>query len=151
MIYVQSRLKKYTIDKEKYRSFVQKILNELDYPDFDISIIFTTNKAIHNLNKQFRNKDKPTDVLSFPHHPTLKAGKRIKVIYDDDKALGDIILSVEYIDNAGPVFGKTLEENIEYLIAHGIAHLLGHDHIKDNEYKVMRRLEERILRTARNN
>jgi probable rRNA maturation factor len=130
---------------------VQNILDELKYSDFDICVLFTTNKIIHQLNKQFRNKNKPTDVLSFPHHPELKAGKRIKAKYDDDKALGDIILSVEYIDKAGPVFGKTLEENIEYLIAHGVAHLLGHDHIQDNEYKVMRRFEERILRAARRN
>ena len=149
MVIVTSRLKKYSLDKSFYAAFVGKMLCELKYDDFDISVTFTTNKAIRELNKKFRKKDKPTDVLSFPHHPHLKAGQRIKVTYDDDKALGDIIISVEYTDIDAKKHGVTLQQRIELLLAHGVAHLLGHDHIEDNEYKVMRRLEERLLRAAR--
>lgn len=149
MVIVSSRLKKHSLDKAFYEVFVEKMLRELKYDNFDISITFTTNKTIRELNKNFRGKDKPTDVLSFPHHPHLKAGQRIKVTHDDDKALGDIIISVEYTAVDAQKHGVTLEQRIELLLAHGVAHLLGHDHIKDNEYKVMRRLEERLLRAAR--
>ena len=125
------------------------MLHELKYDDFDITILFTTNSAIRTLNKTFRNKDKATDVLSFPHHPHLKAGKRIKIVYEDDKALGDIIIAVDYVAQDAIKYGVTLEARIELLIAHGIAHLLGHDHIIDSEFRTMRRLEERLLRAAR--
>lgn len=149
MIIIASRLKKYSIDKAFYKTFVGKMLCELKYDDFDISITFTTDKNIRELNKNFRGKDKPTDVLSFPHHPGLIAGQRIKVRDDDDKALGDIIISVEYTERDAQKHEVSLQQRIELLLAHGIAHLLGHDHIKDSEYKVMRRLEERLLRAAR--
>lgn len=149
MIQIISRLKKYPIDKKRYTAFVLRMLAELKYEDFDLTIMFTTNKVIRELNKNYRNKDKPTDVLSFPHHPGLQAGKRIKVTCDDDKALGDIIISMEYVEKDAQKHGVTLENRLELLLAHGIAHLLGHDHIEDNEYRVMRRLEERLLRAAR--
>ncbi len=149
MVIVTSRLKKHVINKPHLTLFVEKMLNELKYNDFDITILFTTNKAIRVLNKTFRGKDKPTDVLSFPHHPHLKAGQKIKIVYEDDKALGDIIIAVDYVAKDAVKYGVTLEQRIELLIAHGIAHLLGHDHIEDTEYKVMRRLEERLLRAAR--
>jgi len=149
MIIIRSRLKKYVIDKPFYESFVQKILNELNYPDFDVCVLFTNNKTIRSFNKQFRKKDKPTDVLSFPHHTQLKAGQKIKVVYEDDKALGDVMISMEYAEKDAKKLNVPLQSRIELLIAHSIAHLLGHDHIDDNEYKVMRRLEERLLRAAR--
>lgn len=149
MVIVTSRLKKHVINKPHLTLFVEKMLNELKYNDFDITILFTTNKAIRVLNKTFRGKDKPTDVLSFPHHPHLKAGQKIKIVYEDDKALGDIIIAVDYVAKDAVKYGVTLEQRIELLIAHGIAHLLGHDHIEDTEYRVMRRLEERLLRAAR--
>ena len=125
------------------------MLHELKYDGFDITILFTTDSAIRQLNKTFRGKDKATDVLSFPHHPSLKSNKRIKVVHEDDKALGDIIIAVDYVAKDAPNHGATLQQRIELLIAHGIAHLLGHDHIVDSEYRVMRRLEERLLRAAR--
>jgi probable rRNA maturation factor len=149
VVIVTSRLKKHVINKPHLTLFVEKMLSELKYNDFDITILFTTNKAIRELNKTFRGKDKPTDVLSFPHHPHLKAGQKIKIVYEDDKALGDIIIAVDYVAKDAVKYGVTLEQRIELLIAHGIAHLLGHDHIEDTEYRVMRRLEERLLRAAR--
>jgi len=149
VVIVTSRLKKHSIVKPYFTTFVEKMLHELKYDDFDITVLFTTDKAIRELNKTFRHKDKATDVLSFPHHPHLKASKRIKVVYEDDKALGDIIIAADYVAKDAIKYGVTFKERVELLIAHGIAHLLGHDHIEDNEYKVMRRLEERLLRAAR--
>lgn len=149
MVIVVSRLKKHSIDKAYYTRFVEKMLHELRYDGFDITLLFTTNSAIRELNKNFRGKNKATDVLSFPHHPGLPAGKRIKVVYEDDRALGDIIFAVDYIAQDAIKHNVTLQQRIELLIAHGVAHLLGHDHIIDSEYKVMRRLEERLLRAAR--
>jgi probable rRNA maturation factor len=149
VVIVKTRLKKYTLNSAFFKNFIQKMLHELKYDDFDITILFTTNKTIRELNKTFRKKDKATDILSFPRHPDLKAGARIKVHYEDEKELGDIIIAVEYTAEEAKKYGVTLEKRIELLLAHGIAHLLGHDHIKDNEYRVMRRLEERLLRAAR--
>ena len=149
MVNIVSRLKKHPLDRVFYRKFVEKMLHELRYDGFDVSIIFTTNQAIRRLNRDFRGKDKATDVLSFPHHPHLKAGQRIKVAHEDDRAIGDIFIAVDYVVKEAEKYGVTLQQRIELLIAHGVAHLLGHDHIIDSEYRVMRRLEEKLLRAAR--
>ena len=146
MIVIRNTQRKIKVDIERLKEDAQTILNALNYADFDLGILLTNNKTIHTYNLTYRQKDKPTDILSFANYPTLKPGKRIKPLYDDDKNLGDLILCPEYILNDLPRWGKTFEQRLQILLVHGICHLLGYDHETDAEYKVMHRKELALLR-----
>lgn len=145
MITIRNTQRKISIDVNRLKRDAQTILDALDYSDFDLGIWLTSNKMIRTYNKEYRDKDKPTDVLSFPYHTELKAGKRIKVTSDDDKNLGDLILAPEYIQNDLAKWETTFEKHMQRLLVHGICHLLGYDHIEDKDYKVMHKKEMELL------
>jgi probable rRNA maturation factor len=146
MILIKNTQRKIKIDITELKKNTQEILNALGYPDYDISIWLTTNKTVHHYNKTYRDKDKSTDILSFPYHTELKAGQRIKPKSDDDKNLGDIIISLEYVIKDLPRWEQSFEVRMKVLLVHGICHLLGYDHIEDNDYKVMHKKETELLR-----
>ncbi|MFZ5953778.1 MAG: rRNA maturation RNase YbeY [Candidatus Dependentiae bacterium] len=146
MIKIKNTQKSVKLDLKKIKQDAQIVLDALDYSDFDLGIWFTSNKTIRSYNKQYRNKDKATDVLSFPYHDTLKAGERIKVKSEDDKNLGDLILAPQYIIDDLPRWNDTFEHHMQRLLVHGVCHLLGYDHIKDEDYKVMKRKENALLK-----
>lgn len=146
MISIKNTQRKIKIDTDKLKKDAQFILDELGYSDFDVGILITTDKKMHAYNKQYRDKDKPTDVLSFPYHPHLKAGQKIKVTTEDDKNLGDLILAPEYILNDLPQWNTTFEKHLQRLLVHGICHLLGYDHIEDTDYKIMHKKEMALLK-----
>lgn len=145
MITIRNTQRKIKIDVYRLKKDAQTILDALDYSDFDLGIWLTSNAMIRKYNKEYRDKDKATDVLSFPYHTELKAGKRIKVKSDDDKNLGDLILAPEYIQNDLPKWETTFEKHLQRLLVHGICHLLGYDHIEDKDYKVMHKKEMELL------
>ncbi len=146
MIKIKNTQRSVPLNLVKIKNDAQAILNELNYSDFDLGIWFTSNKTIRAYNKQYRNKDKATDVLSFAFHDKLKAGERIKVISEDDKNLGDLILAPQYIKDDLPRWNDTFEHHMQRLLVHGICHLLGYDHITDQDYKVMKRKEASLLK-----
>lgn len=146
MILIKNTQRKQAIDLKKIERDAQKILNELGYPDFDLGIWFTNNKTIRYYNKKYRDKDKATDILSFSFHPNLKAGESIKPKSEDDKALGDLVISVEYVAKAAKEQGTTLENHLQRLIVHGVCHLLGYDHEKDEDYEKMQKKELYLLK-----
>lgn len=145
MITIRNTQRTIKIDVNQLKKDAQIILDALDYSDFDLGIWLTSNKMIRSYNKEYRDKDKPTDVLSFPFHTELKPGKRIKVKNDDDKNLGDLILAPEYIVKDLPKWETTFEKHLQRLLVHGICHLLGYDHIKDSDYKIMHKKEMELL------
>lgn len=138
------------LDLDLLHKQVAFLLQELKYRDFELNILITTEKQIHQFNKQYRSKDKPTDVLSFPYHQ-LTPGK--KVTFDnDERILGDLILAPAYIVKDAQKLGIPYEDRLRHLVVHGVLHLLGYDHILDADYKKMRRQEltmERKLKTAK--
>lgn len=97
----------------------------------EISIVLTNDAFVQSLNKQYRGKDKPTNVLSFTNseHP-----------------LGDVILAYETIEHEALAQGKNFKHHAAHLIVHGILHLTGHDHEDANEAEKMEAKEIRILR-----
>ena len=101
-----------------------------------LSLLLSNNKNIKRLNKNFRNKDKSTDILSFP------SSKKIKI--SNNTYLGDIIISYECLDKPKSQNLKLFKEKIIRLFIHGFLHLLGFDHKKNNDYLKMLR-EEDIL------
>lgn len=146
MITLKNRVTKIKINEKKLLSDAKKILEFIGYPDFDLGILLTTNKTIHAYNLQYRGKDKPTDILSFSNYPNLKPGQRIKVRNEDEKNLGDLIISLNYVANDAKKYGQTFEQRMQVLLVHGICHLLGYDHEKDKDYKAMQAQENLILK-----
>ncbi len=146
MINIKNRQRKIKIDLENITKIAQKILDLINYPDFDLGILITTNKSIKKYNKKYRQKDKPTDILSFPYHNELKAGQAIKIKNEEDKNLGDLIISIEYVQKAAKELNQNFDSHLKMLLVHGILHLLGYDHIKDKDYEVMQKEEQRILK-----
>jgi len=128
-------LKKIKVNTKQLELTIQKILDAAGCSDFDIGVWLTTNKTIRAYNKKYRKKDKPTDILSFPYHTNLKPGQKIVVKEQDDKNLGDIIISLEY----------ATKDDLPVLLVHGVAHLLGYDHQTEKEYKVMQKKEQQFL------
>ena len=149
MILLKNTQRTIPIDKELLLADAQKILTLLKYSDYDLGIWITTNKTIRQFNKEYRHKDKATDILSFPYHPELKAGQRIKPHSEEDKNVGDLIISAEYVVKEAHKHTVTFNERMRILLVHGICHLLGYDHIEDADYRRMRPKEAYILKKLR--
>lgn len=145
MITIKNTQRKIKVNINKFKADAQIIMDALGYGDFDLGVWFTTNKTIRFYNKEYRHKDKATDVLSFPFYPELKAGERIAATSDDEKNLGDLIIAPEYMQADAHTMGITLEERLEHIIVHGICHLLGYDHYTPDKDVVMHDLETKML------
>ena len=100
------------------------------------SLLLSNNKNIKKLNRTFRNKNKSTDVLSFPYDKKIKISK--------NTYLGDIIISYNYLDKPETQDLKLFKEKVVKIFVHGFLHLLGFDHKKNNDYSKMLR-EENLL------
>jgi len=156
MITIRNTQRRYPINSAALQKNVKKLLIVINYPDFDIGMLFVSEKAIRTYNKEYRHKDKTTDVLSFPFYPHLKPRQRIKVKTQDEKNLGDIIICPEYVfkqlsdlydwdEKSEKEKRELLNERIVVLIIHGLCHLLGYDHETAAQYKAMRRKELQLL------
>lgn len=140
-------MNKIIIDKQIYdryitKSFIKditnKILNELNLDKVEIGITLTDNKTIQELNKQWRNKDKPTDVLSFPIDEKPPAYRY--------RILGDIVISLPFAKKQAEEIGFTYKEEVLRLLTHGILHLLGYDHeTSEEDAKIMFDLQDKIF------
>lgn len=132
-------------DSSALHADAQAVLDILGYGDYDLGILLTDNTSIQEYNRAYRHQDKPTDILSFPYHTDLKAGDPIIVNDPEDKNLGDIIISLEYVQKDAPEWEQTFEQRMRVLLVHGICHLRGYDHIEDEDYMVMHKEEDRLL------
>lgn len=103
----------------------------------ELGVTFADDAAIRGLNAQWRGKDKPTNVLSFPAFP--EGGETIPPM------LGDIVLARETIEREAGLEGKPFEHHLTHLVAHGLLHLLGYDHETDEDAEEMEEAERRIL------
>jgi probable rRNA maturation factor len=107
-------------------------------PNVELSLVFTNDKHIRKLNAEWRGKDKPTNVLSFPAFPVTPGASLPPM-------LGDIVLAAETVRSEAELEGKPVEHHISHLIVHGLLHLMGHDHEDDEEAEQMEGLERRAL------
>lgn len=104
----------------------------------ELSVLFTDDAHVRGLNAEWRHKDKPTNVLSFPAFPTVPGGALPPM-------LGDIVLAQETISAEAGLDSKPFDHHLTHLIVHGVLHLLGHDHETDEDADVMEALETRVL------
>lgn len=110
----------------------------------NVYITLTDNANIQVINAEHRNIDKPTDVLSFP----MFEREEIDGLKEEDEQediLGDIIVSLEKVKEQADEYGHSLKRELAYLVTHGMLHLLGYDHMIEEEKVVMRKREEEIL------
>ena len=108
----------------------------------EISVTFVNNEQIHELNRQYRGKDMPTDVLSFP----MGENGVYDVNHDTGaKILGDIVISKERVLEQAAAYGHSPKREFAFLIAHSVLHLTGYDHIGEEERLVMEQKQREIL------
>jgi probable rRNA maturation factor len=115
---------------KKYR-FIKK--------NVSLTVLLSNNKNIKKLNKKFRNKNKATDVLSFPFEKKLNIKK--------SPYIGDIVISYEFMNKPKILSILDFKNKVSKTFIHGFLHLLGHDHIKLKDFKKMHREEEKIYKT----
>ena len=146
MILIKNTQRTYPIDEPAITCMVQTALDALGYGDFDIGIWFTTNMTIASYNYEYRHKHGPTDILSFPYHTDIRAGQKIIPQNADEANLGDLIISPEFI-YISPRWQDTPEdERFAMVLVHGICHLVGYDHESDEDYEVMHKKEQQLLK-----
>lgn len=130
---------KFNFEEEKISDFIKDILKNEYESDKDIyvSILVTNNEEIQVINREYRDKDMPTDVISFAYNETENEG-----FYD---ILGDIVISHDKVMEQAEEYGHSIEREFYYVLLHGVLHLLGYDHIDEEDKKEMREKEEEIL------
>ena len=137
---------------QKYEEIIKKTVSKcfeeenLIGSKLYISITLTTPERIREINKEYRNIDKATDVLSFPMFEKEEIDLKIKnndFIHED--VLGDIVISLEQVEKQAIDYGHSFEREFAYMIVHGFYHLMGYDHIKEEDKLKMRPKEEKIL------
>ena len=131
-------------------TIIQTALEEknIDVENVSISISAVDKETIHSINKEYRNVDRPTDVLSFPIFEreeinamaTLENSKKVK-----EMELGDIIICIYVLQENAIEYKTCILREMLYMITHGVCHLLGYDHEIEEEKREMRALEEKIL------
>ena len=148
-IYFENDQKKHAI-KYKMQMLIRKtILETLDYEgmenDAEVSVTFVDDEGIRELNKKFRNMDKPTDVLSFPLLDY--EGESEEPFFDElCHNLGDIVISLERAMAQANEFGHSFEREVAFLTAHSMLHLLGYDHeLSEEDDADMRKRQNDIM------
>ena len=111
-----------------------------------INIILTNPQIIKEINKEYRNIDKETDVLSFPMFEKEELDEKIKnQDFKSEDILGDIIISISRVEEQAKEYGHSFERELSYMVVHGFYHLMGYDHMEEDEKQVMRKKEENVL------
>ncbi|MCI8345087.1 MAG: rRNA maturation RNase YbeY [Clostridia bacterium] len=140
-------------EKKEYEKNVLSVIQEcfkeekLEKLNLSISITLTTPENIRKLNKQYRNMDKETDVLSFPMFEKYEIDE---IVQNKEKqpvkeTIGDIVISIQKVEEQAKEYGHSFERELSYMLVHGFYHLMGYDHIEEEDKKKMRPKEEKIL------
>ena len=142
-------------EKEEYKKLIEKVVDtcfkeeNLIYTNLYLNVILTNPENIRIANKEYRNIDKETDVLSFPMfqkqeiEDLIEKSKTEEQVVED--VLGDIIISIPRVEEQAKEYGHSFERELAYMVVHGFYHLMGYDHIKEEDKKIMRPKEEYIL------
>ena len=145
-VYILDKLEQKYLTSEEIIDLIEFALRYLKQPDnSEVSIVLTDAEEVHRLNHDYRGIDAPTDVLSFAQQESLEDSAEIGDTHDDG-LLGDIILAVDVVHAQAPEFGNTCQEEMRFMFVHGLLHLLGYDHIEEDEALIMESLEDEILK-----
>ena len=159
MLYTENRQDKLEVTE----NFIERLSNVCDFAlkeegvecQYQIYLLFVDNEEIREINNETRNIDRATDVLSFPmlDFEDKKVFNEMYLNYDfdetfkdgDELILGDMVLSLERALEQSEEYGHSYEREVSYLVVHSILHLLGYDHMEEDDKKRMRKREEEIL------
>ncbi len=142
---------------EKYESTIKQVVDEcfktekLDKTNLYISITLTEPAEIEKINKQYRNIDRPTDVLSFPMFEKEELNNFIEEnlkntdVNMQGDILGDVVISIPKVYEQAEEYGHSFERELAYMVVHGFYHLMGYDHMEEEDKKIMREKEENVL------
>lgn len=120
------------------------VLREMNCPDnTDVSLSFVSDERIHELNREYRGIDRPTDVLSFECDNVPFEDEDIDQAMEYE--LGDVIIATDVATRQTHEYGTTFEEEVTLLVVHGLLHLCGYDHIEDDEAEIMEGLERKLI------
>ena len=129
------------LDLQTIEDYIKVVIEDEYTPEKPVymSLLLTGNDNIQEVNREYRGKDSATDVISFAYHDSdeMEFGP-----YD---TLGDIIISLERVEEQAGDYGHSFQREFYYVLTHGILHLLGYDHIEDEDKSEMRAKEEAIL------
>ena len=135
-----------------YSELTEKVIDKcfetenLIAKNITISIIFTTPIDIQAYNKEYRNIDRTTDVLSFPMFEKEEVEKLKREGSIVPEVLGDIIINLSQVKMQANEYGHSFERELAYMLVHGFYYLMGYDHIKVDDKKIMREKEEQVLK-----
>lgn len=134
------------LDEQVKEKIVELLHTAYDYEglaeDCELSLSFVDNTTIQEINKEYRGIDRPTDVISF----ALEEGEEMEISgVDIPRILGDIIISVEKAHQQAEEYGHSFIRELGFLAVHGFLHLLGYDHMTEEDEKEMFRRQEEIL------
>ena len=138
-------------ENSKYVDLINKVIEtafkeeKLENKNVYINIILTNPENIRMTNKKYRNIDKETDVLSFPMFEKEEIYDLIKYQSQILETLGDIMISIKRVKEQAEEYGHSFERELAYMVIHGFYHLMGYDHIEENDKIEMRVKEENIL------
>lgn len=120
------------------KELINFVMSKEQIKDYELGVTLVDDTAIRELNDKFRNKNVPTDVLSFPLSED-------DVLSEDSFVLGDIVISLETAQRQACEYGHSLVREMAYLLVHGIYHVLGFTHDDDETKEAMRKKEEEVL------
>ena len=135
-------------DNKEYTKIITKVLDKcfeeenLNNKNLYINIVLTNPENIRRINKEHRNIDKATDVLSFP---MFEKEELENITSSNQDILGDIVISINKVEEQAIEYGHSFERELSYMLVHGFYHLMGYDHIEEEDKKIMRPKEEKIL------
>ena len=121
------------------QGYIEYIVKKLELDKCEFNIIIVDNERIHEINREYRNVDRETDVISF----AMEDNKDIE--YKDFRLLGDIYISLDKCYSQAIEYGHSRVREICFLATHGILHLLGYDHMEEDEEKEMFKLQDELL------
>jgi len=131
---------------EKYLPMFRRIASSAEKTlglskNLELSVTFVRSRAIHQINRDCRGVDRPTDVISFAIRDSAFAGE----MAEEEEDLGDLFLNIDYAEKQARAYGHSLKREVGFLFTHGMLHCLGYDHMKPKDEKVMFALQDRIL------
>lgn len=145
--------------EEVIKLVVEEVLETEGCPyEAQVNVLLTDNEGIRSFNKEYRNIDRETDVLSFPNLDFTCPGfyeidEESEALYFDPESgeliLGDIILSVDKVVEQAQNYGHSCKREFAFLIAHSMLHLAGYDHMEASEADVMEKKQEKVLKNLK--
>ena len=135
-------------ENDSYKEIIKKVLKKcfeiekLENKNLYVNVVLTNAKNIKSINKEHRGIDKETAVLSFP---MFEKNEVANLDNTNEDILGDMVISIERVEEQAKEYGHSFERELSYMVVHSFYHLLGYDHMTEEDKKEMREKEENVL------